>query len=72
MILAKAIYQVPVFGWMLREAIFGPAATKLLFVTNCILLWVLAIVVFGYPAIIIPALCMVPTMFVILILITKG
>ena len=32
----------------------------------------LAILAFGYPAIIIPALAAVPTMFVILIMITKG
>ena len=70
--MAKAIFHIPVFGWMLREAALGPAATKVLFLANCVLMWILAIVCFGYPAIIIPALCIVPTMFVVLILITKG
>lgn len=64
------VYNIPVFGWALREAMRGPAATKLLFVVNLIACWLLAILAFGYPAIIIPALAAVPSMFVALILIT--
>lgn len=70
--MAEIIYRVPLFGWMLKEAIQGPTTAKVLFVVNVLLLWVLAIVTFGYPAIIIPALSAVPIMFVLLILITKG
>ena len=70
--MSKVIYSVPVFGWMLREAVRGPAATKVLFLINCVLMWLLAVAFFGYPAIIIPALCLVPMMFTILILITNG
>ena len=66
------VYKVPLAGWMLKEAIEGPATAKVLFVLNCIGLWLLAILTFGYPALIIPALAMVVAMFVILILITKG
>lgn len=64
------IYNIPVFGWMLREAAEGPVAAKLLFVVNCLLLWALAITVFGFPAIIIPALAAVAGMFVILIILS--
>lgn len=70
--MAEMIYRVPLFGWMLKEAIQGPTTAKVLFVVNVLLLWILAIVTFGYPAIIIPALSAVPIMFVLLILITKG
>lgn len=70
--MAQMIYRVPLFGWMLREAIYGPTTAKVLFVVNLLLLWLLAIVIFGYPAIILPALAAVPTMFVVLLLITKG
>jgi len=66
------IYHVPVFGWMLKEAVSGPTTAKVLFILNLLLVWLLAIVTFGYPAIILPALTAVPTMFVILIMITKG
>ncbi|MCJ7996561.1 hypothetical protein J5N58_19235 [Rhizobium cremeum] len=70
--IAKMIYHVPVFGWMLKEAIYGPTTAKVLFIVNLLLLWLLAILAFGYPAIIIPALAAVPAMFVILIMITNG
>ncbi len=70
--IAKMIYHVPVFGWMLKEAVIGPTTAKVLFIINLLLVWLLAIITFGYPAIIIPALAAVPTMFVILILIMKG
>ncbi|MFN3509611.1 MAG: hypothetical protein ACK4ZU_19250 [Allorhizobium sp.] len=66
------IFRVPLFGWMLKEAAHGPIAAKVLFIINLLLLWLLAILAFGYPAIIIPALTAVPVMFVVLILITKG
>lgn len=68
----KAIYHIPVVGWMLKEAAGGSDTAKVLFVVNCMLLWLLAVLAFGYPAIIIPALVAVPSIFVILILITKG
>lgn len=70
--LAKLIYNVPVFGWMLREAVHGSGTAKVLFVVNCLLIWILAIAFFGYPAIILPALAMVFAVFVALILITMG
>lgn len=66
------IYRVPLFGWMLKEAIHGPTTAKVLFVVNLLMVWLLAILAFGYPAIIIPALAAVPAMFVVLLLITKG
>lgn len=70
--IAKMVYHVPVFGWMLREAAHGSGTAKVLFLINCMLIWLLAIIAFGYPAIIIPALALVPTVFVLLILITTG
>lgn len=70
--IAKMTYHIPVFGWMLKEAVGGTATAKVLFVVNMLMLWLLAILQFGYPAIILPALVAVPTMFVILIAITKG
>ena len=58
--------------WMLKEAVQGPTTAKVLFVANLLMVWLLAILAFGYPAIIIPALVPVPAMFVVLLLITKG
>ena len=70
--IARLVYNVPIFGWMLKEAVQGSQTAKVLFLINCVLIWLLAIVAFGYPAIIIPALVLVPTVFVVLILITTG
>ena len=64
------IYNIPLFGWMLREAAEGTVTAKLLFVINCLLLWALAIVIFGFPAIIIPALAAVAGMFVLLFILS--
>ena len=64
------IYNVPVFGWMLKEAVNDGPSTTVLFVVNMILFWLYAIYFFGYPAIILPALSAVPVMFVLLIAIT--
>lgn len=69
---ARMVFAIPVLGWMLREAAHGSGNTKALFLVNMVLAWLLAIAYFGYPAIIIPALAAVPTMFVVLILITMG
>lgn len=66
------MYRVPLLGWMLKEAVQGPTTAKVLFVANLLMVWLLAILAFGYPAIIIPALAAVPAMFVVLLLITKG
>ncbi|MDF8357735.1 hypothetical protein [Ensifer adhaerens] len=70
--IARLVYHVPLFGWMLKEAVQGSQTAKVLFLINCALLWLLAIVAFGYPAIIIPALTLVPVIFVLLIVITMG
>lgn len=66
----NVIYNIPVFGWALKEAVHGPAATKTLFLINLMLIWLLAVLKFGYPAIILPALAFVPTMFAVLIALT--
>lgn len=70
--MAEIMYRVPLFGRMLKEAIYGSTTAKVLFVVNLLMVWILAILAFGYPAIILPALAAVPTMFVVLLLITKG
>ncbi|RYE57382.1 MAG: hypothetical protein EOP18_02835 [Rhizobiaceae bacterium] len=68
----QLIYRIPILGWLIREAAEGSDNVKILFLVNCVLLWLLAIFLFGYPAIIIPALCLVAIVFVLLILIMRG
>lgn len=66
----KTIYNIPVFGWLLRDAVNGGPTALLWFIFNAVASWLVAIFYIGYPAIIIPALAAVPAMFVALFLIT--
>ncbi len=70
--IARMIYQVPVLGWMLKAVASGSTAARVLFILGLLLVWLLAVLAFGYPAIILPALAAVFAIFVILILITMG
>ena len=66
----KTIYNIPVLGWLLRDAVNGGPTALLWFIFNMVASWLVAIFYIGYPAIIIPALIAVPVMFVLLFLIT--
>lgn len=57
------VYAAPFIGWLIEDAVKGRESAKLFFALNCAVLWLAAIAVFGYPAIIIPALAMVPVIF---------
>ncbi len=57
------VYAVPLIGWLVEDAVKGRASAKLFFALNAAILWLAAIAVFGYPAIIVPALAMVPVIF---------
>lgn len=68
----RMLYAIPIFGWMLKDVTYGAKDNIYWFIATMVMLWILAIIVFGYPAIIIPALALVPTIFVALLLITRG
>jgi hypothetical protein len=68
----KFVYAIPLFGWMLKDAVHGPSDSKYWFIADMLMLWALAIIFFGYPAIIIPALTAVPIMLALIVMITWG
>jgi hypothetical protein len=68
----QLIYRIPILGWLIREAAEGSANVQMLFLVTGAMLWLIAILLFGYPAIILPALCLVAIVFVLLILIMRG
>jgi hypothetical protein len=68
----RIVYAVPLFGWMLKDVVHGDADNIYWFIASMIMMWILAIIAFGYPAIIIPALALVPTIFLVLLVITRG
>ena len=57
---------------MLRDVMYGDADNIYYALFSLVAIWIMAIMAFGYPAIILPALALVPVCFLILFLITKG
>ncbi|WP_424931449.1 hypothetical protein [Amaricoccus macauensis] len=68
----RAIYAIPVLGWMLKDVAYGDKDNIYYFIATLVMAWIIAIIAFGYPAIILPALALVPTIFIALLVITRG
>ncbi len=67
----KAVYLVPLFGWMLKEAVEGGLEERAYFGLALFVAAVLSIVLVGYPAFIVIVLSMVPCAFIALIAVTR-
>lgn len=68
---AKSVRQWAIGGAV--RSVFAHTEVRIVFgVVLALLLWAVAIATWGYPALIIPVLCMVPAMFVFLMMITVG
>ncbi|WP_299627134.1 hypothetical protein [uncultured Tateyamaria sp.] len=68
----RIVLRIPVLGRMLREVMYGDKDNIYYFLFTIFTLWFLAILTWGYAAFIVPMLFVVPSMFVVLILITQG
>jgi hypothetical protein len=68
----RMIYAIPLFGWMRKHLGYGDNDNIYWYIAAMVMLWILAIIAFGFPAVIIPALALVPTIFLALLLITRG
>ncbi|HRX38833.1 MAG: hypothetical protein KDA48_03430 [Amphiplicatus sp.] len=68
--IAYIFFSVPIIGWALREAVRGGAHAKTLFLVNCLMLWALAVMLLGYPAIILTALAMTAVLFVFVFIVS--
>jgi Ca2+/Na+ antiporter len=71
-LILRTLFHVPLFGWLLKDAMLGRPSAAVWFIFNLAAIWILSILFFGYPAIIIPALAAVAIVFVALIIITWG
>lgn len=71
-LITRILFRVPILGRMLREVFYGDADNIYYFLFSVLSLWFLAILTWGYPALIVPMLCVVPAMFVVLVTITIG
>lgn len=52
----KFVHAVAFFGWFLKDAVRRPLQSNHRIIAGMPMMWPLAIIWFGYPAIIIPAL----------------
>lgn len=68
----RALYWIPIFGWLLRDAVYGDTLSRVFFVMNLLVLWALAVFIFGYAAVIIPALVITPTFLAVIVVLTLG
>lgn len=68
----RMIYAIPLIGWMLKDVVYGDSDNIYYFIASLVMGWILAIIAFGYPAVIIPALALVPTIFIALLIVSRG
>ncbi|WP_193177129.1 hypothetical protein [Oricola nitratireducens] len=67
-----AVFSVPLIGWLLRSAWNGDAREKVFFILNLLLLWAMAFLQFGYPALIVPAVTIAFAYLAFLVFFTAG
>ena len=68
--MAKTIYYVPVFGWLLKDAVKGAPDAKYYFVGNVFVLLAFLVYTFGYPLLIILALTGTASMLTAIVTLT--
>lgn len=71
-LLTRILFRVPILGRMLREVFYGDSDNIYYFLFSVLALWFLAILTWGYPALIVPMVLVVPAMFVVLVMLTVG
>lgn len=67
-----AAYRVPVIGWMFRELVHGNDEDRTFFALNLGLIALLLLFAYGFPALFVFALALVPVAFLAMILLTVG
>lgn len=67
---ARALLRVPVFGWFLKDAIYGLPDAKYYFTVNLAVFFGALVYLFGYPLLIICALTATAVALVSLVILT--
>ena len=70
--LSTIIYNIPVIGWMLKSAAKGDDSEKIFLLLNFVMIWVLAIMFWGLPAVIYPAVVLAIGFLLFLVVFTAG
>lgn len=72
MAMSEVIYKVPVLGRLVREQTEGDPDNPLYLILALVCLWASAVVIWGLPALYLPAVALAPLCLVMLVLITRG
>lgn len=68
----RLIFAIPLFGWLARDAANGTEEDWGYTAAAIVSMWGCSVMLFGLPGLYLPALALVPVMFLILILISRG
>lgn len=68
----RIVFAIPVFGWVAKDITFGDRNNLWFAIIAFVSLWLSSALVFGLPGLYLPALALVPFIFVTLIFITWG
>ncbi|QJF52010.1 hypothetical protein [Roseobacter ponti] len=68
----RLFFAVPVIGWIARDVAFGDSSNIWFALIFYVSLWMCSALTFGLPGLYLPALAMVPIIFVLLLAITWG
>ena len=69
-LLQRLFFAIPVIGWVARHLLFGDKNNVWFAIIGFVSLWLSAALTFGLPGLYLPALAMVPIIFILLITIT--
>ncbi|SDD94855.1 hypothetical protein [Ruegeria marina] len=68
----RLLFAIPLLGRIAKEVAYGDKDNIYYAIAAGLSLWGCAIMLFGLPGLYLPALAMVPVMWIILILISRG
>ncbi|MBK0329082.1 hypothetical protein I5535_17535 [Rhodobacteraceae bacterium F11138] len=70
--LQRLFFRIPVIGWVARDLAFGDKDNVWYALGGFVCLWLSLALIFGLPGLYLPALALVPVVFLTLLLITRG
>ncbi|NIZ14503.1 hypothetical protein [Phaeobacter sp. HF9A] len=68
----RIVFRLPLIGRIWKEVSYGDAHNIYYAIASFVSLWGILVMLFGLPGLYLPAVAMVPVMFVILVLISRG
>jgi hypothetical protein len=68
----RLLYAIPILGWMLKDVVHGDRDNIWYFLAAILSLWIMGIMSFGFPAVVVPVVVIVPAVFLLLVTITRG